>query len=109
MCKLNMNVTLRHAMSARTPAETAAAIVTFSPTHPSIHQSIIHSPHNPKVPVMDVIVFVMDCPTSSLESLLRCPLNYRKVSTSIVMFSWDLQNLPPCRQPGATSQASPHN
>ena len=30
--------------------------------------------YNPKVPVIDVIVFVMDCPTSS-PVLLRCPLN----------------------------------
>jgi hypothetical protein len=36
----------------------------------------IASPHNPKVPVMEVIVFVMDCPTSS-PVLLRCPLNLK--------------------------------
>jgi hypothetical protein len=38
--------------------------------------------YKPKVPVIDVIVFVMDCPTSS-PVLLRCPLNWNCVSIEL--------------------------
>jgi hypothetical protein len=40
--------------------------------------------YNPKVPVMDVIVFVIDCPTSS-PVLLRWPLNLEYVSILYVI------------------------
>lgn len=38
--------------------------------------------YNPKVPVIDVIVFVMDCPISS-PVLLRCPLNWDDINIGI--------------------------